>query len=114
MKSMSEFLAKLETFPDLEVSIIRATKINKVLKAILKLEAIPKEEEFQFKPARRVHIPKSNGSTRPLAIASPKDKIVQEAMRMILEAIFEPSFSDLSHGVRPNRSCHSAMKSISQ
>ena len=41
-------------------------------------------EEFQFKPARRVHIPKSNGSTRPLAIASPKDKIVQEAMRMIL------------------------------
>ncbi|KAI1143409.1 hypothetical protein F5Y05DRAFT_151993 [Hypoxylon sp. FL0543] len=50
MKSMSEFLAKLETFPDLEASIIRVTKINKVLKAILKLDAIPKEEEFQFKP----------------------------------------------------------------
>lgn len=49
MKPMSDFLAKLETFPDLEVSIIRATKINKVLKAILKLEAIPKEEEFKFK-----------------------------------------------------------------
>ncbi|KAK7951841.1 uncharacterized protein PG986_007569 [Apiospora aurea] len=50
MKSMSEFLTKLETFPDLEVSIIRATKINKVLKAILKLEGIPKEADFQFKP----------------------------------------------------------------
>ncbi|KAK8019675.1 PWWP domain-containing protein [Apiospora arundinis] len=49
MKSMSEFLTKLETFPDLEVSIIRATKINKVLKAILKLEGIPKEADFQFK-----------------------------------------------------------------
>ncbi|KAI0842059.1 hypothetical protein F5Y06DRAFT_167017 [Hypoxylon sp. FL0890] len=50
MKGMSEFLAKLETFPDLEASIIRVTKINKVLKAILKLDEIPKEEEFQFKP----------------------------------------------------------------
>ncbi|KAK8126233.1 uncharacterized protein PG998_001992 [Apiospora kogelbergensis] len=49
MKSMSEFLTKLETFPDLEVSIIRATKINKVLKAILKVENIPKEADFQFK-----------------------------------------------------------------
>ena len=49
MQPMSDFLAKLETFPDLEVSIIRATKINKVLKAILKLEAIPKEEEYTFK-----------------------------------------------------------------
>lgn len=46
---MSEFLAKLETFPDLEVSIIKVTKINKVLKAILKLAEIPKEAEFQFK-----------------------------------------------------------------
>lgn len=49
MQPMSDFLAKLETFPDLEVSIIRNTKINKVLKAILKLEAIPKEDEFKFK-----------------------------------------------------------------
>lgn len=69
--------------------------------------------EFQFRPARRVHIPKSNGSTRPLAIASPRDKIVQEAMRLVLETIFEPSFSDSSHGFRPGRSCHTALKKIS-
>jgi hypothetical protein len=49
MKDMSEFIVVLEKFGDLEVSIIRATKINKVLKAILKLDAIPREEEFQFK-----------------------------------------------------------------
>ncbi|OTA64517.1 hypothetical protein K449DRAFT_432080 [Hypoxylon sp. EC38] len=60
MKSMSEFLAKLETFPDLEVSIIRITKINKVLKAILKLDAIPKEEEFQFKPRSQSLLDKWN------------------------------------------------------
>ena len=49
MKPMSDYLTKLEAFPDLEVSIIRATKINKVLKAILKLDSIPKESEFNFK-----------------------------------------------------------------
>ncbi|KAI5866863.1 hypothetical protein GGS23DRAFT_292585 [Durotheca rogersii] len=60
MKSMSEFLAKLETFPDLEVSVIRVTKINKVLKAILKLETIPKEGEFQFKPRSQTLLDKWN------------------------------------------------------
>jgi hypothetical protein len=49
MKQMSEFVGKLEGYADLEVSIIRATKINKVLKAILKIPTIPKEEEFHFK-----------------------------------------------------------------
>lgn len=60
MKSMSEFLTKLETFPDLEVSIIRATKINKVLKAILKLEGIPKEADFQFRPRSQSLLDKWN------------------------------------------------------
>jgi hypothetical protein len=54
MKSMSDYITKLEGFPDLEVSIIRITKINKVLKAILKLENIPKESEFNFKARSQV------------------------------------------------------------
>ncbi|KAI1132084.1 hypothetical protein F5Y10DRAFT_261563 [Nemania abortiva] len=60
MKQVSDFLAKLETFPDLDVSIIRVTKINKVLKAILKLETIPKEEEFHFKPRSQKLLDKWN------------------------------------------------------
>lgn len=71
-----------------------------------------KDESFQFKPGRRVHIPKANGKTRPLTVASPRDKVVQEVMRMILEAIFEPTFSDNSHGFRPGRSCHTALRQI--
>ncbi|KAL2256827.1 hypothetical protein VTK26DRAFT_1062 [Humicola hyalothermophila] len=60
MKLMSDYITKLEGFPDLEVSIIRATKINKVLKAILKLEKIPKEDEFKFKPRATVLLEKWN------------------------------------------------------
>ena len=54
MKLMSDYVTKLEGFPDLEVSIIRATKINKVLKEILKLTSIPKEDEYKFKPRSQV------------------------------------------------------------
>jgi retron-type reverse transcriptase len=71
-----------------------------------------KDESFQFSPARRVEIPKTSGGTRPLIIASPRDKIVQEAMRLILEAIFEPTFLESSHGFRPSRGCHSALKAV--
>lgn len=60
MKTMSDYVTKLEGYPDLEVSIIRATKINKVLKAILKLDSIPKEDEFQFKPRSQVLLDKWN------------------------------------------------------
>ncbi|KAH6626053.1 hypothetical protein B0J18DRAFT_130182 [Chaetomium sp. MPI-SDFR-AT-0129] len=60
MKLMSDYITKLEAFPDLEVSIIRATKINKVLKAILKLDNIPKEDEFKFKPRSQVLLDKWN------------------------------------------------------
>lgn len=71
-----------------------------------------KDESFQFSPGRRVSIPKSSGGSRPLTIAPPRDKIVQEVMRMILAAIFEPSFSPNSHGFRSGRSCHSALKQV--
>ncbi|CAG8962388.1 hypothetical protein HYFRA_00013604 [Hymenoscyphus fraxineus] len=82
-----------------------------VLKAIIdKL----KTEEFDFQPGRRVQIPKASGGNRPLTVTSPRDKLVQEAMRMILEAIYEPTFHDTSHGFRPQRSCHTALKAIKQ
>lgn len=68
---------------------------------------------FQFKPGRRVQIPKPGSSkTRPLTIAPSRDKIVQEVMRMILEVIFEPTFSNNSHGFRPNRGCHTALRQV--
>jgi len=71
-----------------------------------------KDESFQFKPGKRVNIPKANGKMRPLTIAPPRDKIVQEVMRMILEVIFEPTFSENSHGFRPDRSCHTALRQV--
>lgn len=73
-----------------------------------------KDNSFRFSAARRVEIPKPNGKKRPLTIAPPRDKLVQEVMRLILEAIFEPTFSPNSHGFRPGKSCHSALKSIFQ
>jgi len=78
-----------------------------------KLAAELKSERFAFAPSRIIQIPKASGGTRPLSIASPMDKIVQEAMRLVLEAIYEPLFIDSSHGFRPNRSCHTALKNVS-
>nr|YP_009710014.1 hypothetical protein [Coleochaete scutata]QFU80119.1 hypothetical protein [Coleochaete scutata] len=65
-----------------------------------------------YGPSRRVEIPKSNGGTRPLGVVSPRDKIVQEVMRLILEATFEDNFSKSSHGFRPNKNCHSALNMV--
>lgn len=78
------------------------------LEEIMKIKESLKDESFQFKPGRRIQIPVPKGGTRPLTIAPPRDKIVQEAMRMVLEAIYNPLFSNNSHGFRTNHSCHSA------
>jgi group II intron reverse transcriptase/maturase len=89
-------------------STIDGFGLERISKAI---EAL-KSEKYYFKPARRVYIPKKNGSKRPLGIPSFMDKIVQDISRSLLESIFEPQFSPNSHGFRPNRSCHTALKQI--
>jgi group II intron reverse transcriptase/maturase len=81
------------------------------------IEAITQEmrtEQFHFKPVRTTFIPKANGKMRKLGIPCVRDKVVQEALRLILEAIYDspegPYFRETSHGFRPNHSCHTALR----
>ena len=85
---------------------------NVTLASIISLSKELQNKKYSPNPTKRVFIPKANGKMRPLGIASSKDKIVQKALLIILTPLFENVFLDSSHGFRPNRSCHSALKSI--
>lgn len=81
-------------------------KVERIIQSLAK-------ESYTPKPARRSYIKKKNSKKqRPLGIPTFTDKLVQEALRLIFEAVYEPTFSPCSHGFRPNRSCHTALKSL--
>jgi group II intron reverse transcriptase/maturase len=80
-------------------------KIDAIIEAL-------RYERYQWLPARRTYIPKKNGKLRPLGMPVWSDKLLQEVMRLILETYFEPQFSDHSHGFRPERGCHTALREV--
>lgn len=82
------------------------------IKRIQNIISSLKDESYQPKPTRRTYIPKKNGKLRPLGIPSFDDKLLQEVIKMILEAIYEGYFEHTSHGFRPNRGCHTALNKI--
>lgn len=80
-------------------------KVKYIIKAL-------SDGSYMPSPVRRTYIPKRNGRLRPLGVPTFTDKLVQEVMRMILEAVYEPIFLPTSHGFRPGRSCHTALRDI--
>jgi len=80
-------------------------KIGRIIDAL-------RHERFRFSPVRRVYIPKKNGSRRPLGLPPWTGKLVGEVVRLLLEAYYEPQFSDRSHGFRPRRGCHTALSEV--
>lgn len=80
-------------------------RIDKIIESI-------KNHSYQPKPVCRQYIKKRNGKMRPLGISSSDDKLVEEILKMILESIYDPTFSNYSHGFRPNKSCHSALLQV--
>lgn len=82
-------------------------KIDTIINAL-------RDERYRWTPVRRTYVAKKNGKRRPLGLPTWSDKLLQEVIRAILEAYYEPQFSDRSHGFRPNRGCHTALRDVMQ
>jgi group II intron reverse transcriptase/maturase len=80
-------------------------KIHRIIETL-------RDGTFAWSPTRRTYIPKKNGTLRPLGLPTWTDKLLQEVLRMILEAYYEPQFLDCSHGFRPGRGCHTALTQV--
>jgi RNA-directed DNA polymerase len=101
--------------PDAAVGVDGITKeqYGQNLEANLQdLHARLKDKRYRHQPIRRVHIPKGQGQTRPIGISAFEDKLVQDAVREVLEAMYEQDFLDGSHGFRPARSAHDAVRTL--
>jgi group II intron reverse transcriptase/maturase len=94
--------------------ITRETVDGMTLEKIQAIIALVRREAYRWTPVRRIHIPKKSGGTRPLGIPTWSDKLVQEVLRLILEAHYEPRFSSCSHGFRPARGCHTALGEVAR
>ena len=94
--------------PDAETADGMTTgKIERIIDAL-------RHERYRFRPVRRLYIPKKDGKQRPLGLPSWSDKLLGEFVRLLLEAYYEPQFSDHSHGYRPRRGCHTALREVAR
>jgi retron-type reverse transcriptase len=102
VKDKGEKTPGIDQIPIQNIGIGTLTKLSNELK----------NGKYKPKPASRTYIIKSNGSKRPLGVPTTRDKIVQKALTLILQPLFENTFSNNSHGFRPQRSCHTALDQI--
>jgi group II intron reverse transcriptase/maturase len=94
--------------PDAETADgMTMAKIERIIDAV-------RHERYRFRPVRRHYIPRKDGRKRPLGLPSWSDKLLGEVIRLLLEAYYEPQFSDHSHGYRPGRGCHTALGEVAR
>ncbi|WMT84242.1 reverse transcriptase/maturase family protein [Wolbachia endosymbiont of Listronotus oregonensis] len=82
-------------------------KIDKIIEDL-------RYERYRWTPVKRIYILKKSGKRRPLGLPTWSNKLLQEVIRLILEAYYEPKFSECSHGFRPKRGCHTALRAVMQ